>query len=757
MIKSWLAQVPLKGSALMNLPSGKKFRNEGDFARDNKDWEAAAQSYRRYLDVSPDDSAIWVQLGHAEKEQGHLDKAEQAYRKATTLAPLETDSRLHLAHVLKRLGRPKQAAAIFQEIMKITPTTAILDELKALGYGQSAIALMDRIQDKKSINVRYIELKDLLQYLNLHTTVTGITRVVLALINYVLEEMDESEAEKYHFVQMYGDAEGVILIPKFQLRRILDLAIGASDIAAMQALIAEIRQTSPIIQFNLGDTYCVVGAFWEFSDNPTWLNSMRQKGVYVGVYIYDLIPITHAHYCMSALTEAFSAAFAETCRFADFTLTISDFVAKQVIDFVRIHNIQPFPVVPVTLAKELHFDLERDTAPSTAEASMAAIEELEDRPFVLCVCTIEARKNHIYLFYIWQQMIDAGIDVPDLVFVGRCGWRVNDLLSQISASRNLGGRLHLMQGLTDTELGQLYKRCLFTAFPSFVEGWGLPVGESLAYGKVCVASSAASIPEVGGEFAVYVDPFNLASGYEAIRRLIVDPGHLAALEAKIRQKFVPRTWHDVGRDFYQAVNRVVSSLPPPEPGRPGFAPYVKAGRMLEMRSAQQDSRRLAQYADNPTRLLFVHGWRTFEVSGTWMKDSHARARVRTDYEIGRAVSILLEVSTSPWINVEKNTLRVWASDAPTQRIEVDGEDHYIRPMRENSRFWIRLKGYIGPRNLITIQFKIDGAVSLDGATSETTIPVALRLHALGFSATDDCITRLDLLEQASLAPTEAYK
>ena len=55
----------------------------------------------------------------------------------------------------------------------------------------------------------------------------------------------------------------------------------------------------------------------------------------------------------------------------------------------------------------------------------------------------------------------------------------------------------LIHDVTDPELDSLYKKCLRTAFPSFVEGWGLPVGEHLAHGKICPASAVAGIPESG--------------------------------------------------------------------------------------------------------------------------------------------------------------------------------------------------------------------------------------------------------------------
>ena len=724
----------------------------GDQARDMRDWAAASDAYQRYLKASPEDAGIWVQYAHVLKEQNLLIEAEAAYRKATTMMPGDADSRLHLAHLLKRLERPKQAAAMFREIMEIAPTVETLTELEGLGFGSVAQALLRASSVETTKNGRYIELKDLFQYLSLHTTVTGITRVTLGLVNYILEDLDEAEAATYQFAHQYGDGEGLLLIPKPQMRRVVRLAMSAApDLAAMQSLISEIRATSQIIRLEKGHLYLIVGAFWEFVANPSWLNGMKQRGVAIGAYIYDIIPITHAHYCMAALTDAFTAAFSETARLLDFALTISEFVAKQVTDYVAHHGIAPFPTIAVPLAHELRFEAERAkrSLPATSR-----LDDLDDVPFVLCVCTIEARKNHIYLFYIWQRMIEAGLDVPDLVFVGRPGWRIQDLMDQIDASRNLGGRLHIMHGLSDQELEALYDRCLFTVFPSFVEGWGLPVGESLARGKVCVASSTTSIPEVGGDFVLYVDPFNLESGYKVISGLVSNRASLAGLEAKLRTSFTARTWKDVGQDFFIKVDKVTADLGRRQAEQLPYAPTLMSGEMLSTANMGNVGALGAVFVANPERLAFADGWRGVETTGTWMRDQPATLRLQTGCETGQKLALLLHVGTSPWVGPQ-NTLRISASSSRQKRREQQQQPAYARPMREDANFWIRLAGEVGEAGFLVIRFRIEGPVEVTGSSKlgeEQHTPVALRLHAVGYALPGHIEARLNLLEQALLPP-----
>jgi glycosyltransferase involved in cell wall biosynthesis len=168
------------------------------------------------------------------------------------------------------------------------------------------------------------------------------------------------------------------------------------------------------------------------------------------------------------------------------------------------------------------------------------------RPFVLFVSTIEVRKNHRLLVRVWRRLLERhGADaIPTLIFAGQIGWLVDDLMADLAASGYLGGKIVLMPGLSEAELRQAYRSCLFTVFPSLCEGWGLPVAESLVQGKFCVASNCTSIPEVGGDLIDYFDPTDDDDALAKIERVLLDPAYLAAREARLRAQYRPRTWAD---------------------------------------------------------------------------------------------------------------------------------------------------------------------------------------------------------------------
>jgi glycosyltransferase involved in cell wall biosynthesis len=180
--------------------------------------------------------------------------------------------------------------------------------------------------------------------------------------------------------------------------------------------------------------------------------------------------------------------------------------------------------------------------------------------YVLFVSTIEARKNHRLVVRVWQRLLERhGADlVPNLIFAGKIGWLVDDLLAELEASDYLNGKIILLRSLSDADLQQAYRSCLFTVFPSLSEGWGLPIAESLAHGKFCVASNHTSIPEAGGDLIDYFDPLNEDDALAKIERPFIDPNYLAAREAQLRAEYRPRTWEDCVRALVGAVDETVA-------------------------------------------------------------------------------------------------------------------------------------------------------------------------------------------------------
>jgi glycosyltransferase involved in cell wall biosynthesis len=137
------------------------------------------------------------------------------------------------------------------------------------------------------------------------------------------------------------------------------------------------------------------------------------------------------------------------------------------------------------------------------------------RPYVLCVGTLEPRKN---LRGVIAAMGLVRSEHPDhaLVVTGGRGWRTRELDAAIAASR---ADVIDTGYVSDDELVALYSAARCFAYPSFLEGFGFPVLEAMACGTPVVTSDGSSLPEVAGDAAVLVDPHRpeaIAAGISAI-------------------------------------------------------------------------------------------------------------------------------------------------------------------------------------------------------------------------------------------------
>ena len=174
---------------------------------------------------------------------------------------------------------------------------------------------------------------------------------------------------------------------------------------------------------------------------------------------------------------------------------------------------------------------------------------------MLFVSTIEPRKGHGMLIRVWRRLSRP---MPQrhgfkLVFVGRPGWMVDDVLREIDAMRGSAGTLVHLADVSDSALAAIYRACAFCAYPSRYEGFGLPIVEAFSYGKAVIASTGGAIPETVNGLSPCLDPADEDAWYGEIKRWIEDPQARAPCEARIRQSFAHPDWRHAAAQFFDAV------------------------------------------------------------------------------------------------------------------------------------------------------------------------------------------------------------
>jgi glycosyltransferase involved in cell wall biosynthesis len=306
---------------------------------------------------------------------------------------------------------------------------------------------------------------------------------------------------------------------------------------------ADIFNTAP------GDILLVLGSPWFHKSYASLIARLKaEKGLRFGLLIYDIIPLRRPEWCDQTLVQLFAGWMGSVLPHADTVMAISRASADDLAHYAAEQGLK-LGAPPVAIPMGTGFG---KPAPATHRPDR---ELPAPGSYALIVSTIEARKNHILLFRVWRRLLEElpHDQVPTLVFAGRVGWMVADLMQQFRNASYLDGKLVLVEDPTDGELTSLYEGCLFTMFPSFYEGWGLPVSESLSFGRPCIVSNATSLPEAGGALARYFDPENTVEAHAVIRDVIRDREGLRAWQARVAREFRPVSWDTSAKAVLRAL------------------------------------------------------------------------------------------------------------------------------------------------------------------------------------------------------------
>jgi glycosyltransferase involved in cell wall biosynthesis len=400
------------------------------------------------------------------------------------------------------------------------------------------------------------DISDLVYYLGHHPNLTGIQRVQSSIV-LAMVTAGVVPQHAVAFLSFNARSRKWVVIPTgFLISLLEDLFLPeAQRLVAFSADEARYGVLPGAINFDgaglldggVRSVLCLLGAAWVQRDYfQRVLALKRQYGTRFVMTVHDLIPIYARETCDQDTARVFEEFMRRALRHADHVLAVSENTAK---DLRRYVGSLSLAAPPITVTKNgSSFE---EFLPKGGYAGETGSVELPER-FVLFVATVEGRKNHRLMLDILRRMVEAGDDPPSLVCVGRLGWKSEAFIAELVETSYLNGRVILLQEISDAHLQLLYNRCLFTVCPSFYEGWGLPVGESLAAGKVCVCSDRASLPEVAGDLGVYIDIDDPGGSLAAIRRLIVDRPGLKRLEAKIRRDYKPVAWRSVAQKVVAA-------------------------------------------------------------------------------------------------------------------------------------------------------------------------------------------------------------
>lgn len=567
----------------------------GDAARSRRDWPAAAEAYRAAVQDQPSLVAIWIQLGHAQKEQGALAAAVEAYGEAVKLDPASAETHVFMAHLYKQLGRDDLAIVHFiralhageqappegDELLRLLAArthkgrAALIEQLKTL-FAQfppraGEAPLLGQIRTVITEDMApaaasprtgtqpalVFDISDLISYYANARLPTGIQRVQIETIEGALERAGDRDIRLCCFIDGRDDW---LELPIERMRAVARLSTSGGDrfapewLQAIAGLRLFLSLTDPF-EFPQGASLINLGTSWWLQNYFLYVRHAKAtRGIRYIPFVHDMIPIMAPEHCTRGLTQDFISWVIGVFDHADHFLVNSKATRKDLITVAATlgHTLDEDDIAVIPLDSDFR-------KPGVAELPAAALDRWKLKPggFVLFVSTVESRKGHLTAFESWAELIRRhGADaVPQLVCVGNRGWLNDQIYARLAEDEVLASKVSMLSRLSDEELALLYRSALFTLYPSLYEGWGLPITESLCHGKVPLVSAISSLPEAGGPFAIYVEAGSTGALTDAAEKLILDADHRAAAEAKILAEFRPRAWSDLAGQIADELDR----------------------------------------------------------------------------------------------------------------------------------------------------------------------------------------------------------
>ncbi len=292
------------------------------------------------------------------------------------------------------------------------------------------------------------------------------------------------------------------------------------------------------IEFSEKDIHISLGLDWDYKNMHHLYVLKKDKNLRSIFMCYDLIPILFPHYCVGDVAAYFSKYFIDMSWAAQHIMCISENSRNDLKKFLNTVNVPVPETSVITLGSNLS---------GNSIYASSTVRHLQKDSFLLFVSTIERRKNHETIYKALTRLASLGLDpMPKMVFVGMQGWGINDLMMDIKLDPKVKNHILILNNLNDNDLAFLYENCLFTLYPSIYEGWGLPVAESLLYGKFCISSNVASLPEVGRNLVDYVDPWSVNNWAEKILYYWMNPDKVKEKEIIIRNANPAYKWEEAG-------------------------------------------------------------------------------------------------------------------------------------------------------------------------------------------------------------------
>ncbi|MCA9397475.1 glycosyltransferase family 4 protein [candidate division WWE3 bacterium] len=242
-------------------------------------------------------------------------------------------------------------------------------------------------------------------------------------------------------------------------------------------------------------------------------------------------------------------------RFADHIIAVSEFTKQSLLEHGWGAQEDRITVVPEGV--NTGFFYERDNQEILRVLGKYNITA----PYFFFISTIQPRKNVPGMVEAFAEALPALQKLGDysLVIAGKSGWKF-DAVEKAMKEEGLEGKVQLIGRIPDEDVPALMSGARALVYPSFVEGFGLPALESMACGTPCILTDKGAVPEVGGDTAMYVDPYDIMSMSQAMITMAVNDTLHADLSKQGKMRTAQFTWEKTAKEIVEVFEKTVNEI-----------------------------------------------------------------------------------------------------------------------------------------------------------------------------------------------------
>jgi len=366
----------------------------------------------------------------------------------------------------------------------------------------------------------------LIETIALLIPLTGIGRYTLE----ISKRLRKDESFEYYYFYGFHSKELILDQKESKLKRLKQL---------LKSIPVLKKMTRKIINIISKFTQQKYDLYWQ----PNFIPNDTIKAKKIVTSVHDFSFILYEKYHPKERIEHFKKYFFKNIYLSDAIITGSQYSKSEILERLDFKD------------KDVHVIYHGIDHNIFRLYSNIELEFELPKKFLLSVGSIEPRKNLIGLLEAYNALSNDIKEEYKLVLVGFKGWENKEIMKLIEANKE---NIIYLGFITDQELAKVYNLASIFVFPSFYEGFGLPIIEAFACGTPVLSSNATSLPEVGGDAVLYCDPHDSKNIAEKLVLLIENSDLQNDLRVKGLERAKQFSWEKSAQQHQALFERLLS-------------------------------------------------------------------------------------------------------------------------------------------------------------------------------------------------------